>query len=92
MRLLILAGLIYLAYKAAKSWMGIGSYSAKAESGPVSREIDDIMVKDPFCEVYFPKRDAVRLMFRGQEQFFCSSECRDRFLEQQTGGENSHTG
>ena len=88
MRLIILAGLIYLVYRAAKSWMGTGSYSSERERGPVTGEIDDIMVKDPFCEVYFPKRDAIRLVFQGKTLFFCSPECRDRFLELQAGKKN----
>jgi YHS domain-containing protein len=43
-------------------------------------EIDDVMIKDPFCNVYFPKRDGVRLNLDGKDLYFCSAECRDKFM------------
>jgi YHS domain-containing protein len=42
-------------------------------------EIDDEMVKDPFCGVYFAKRDGVLLRHQGQDLYFCSEDCRDKF-------------
>ncbi|RLC13066.1 MAG: hypothetical protein DRI57_16995 [Deltaproteobacteria bacterium] len=39
------------------------------------------MIKDPVCEVYFPKRDGVHLSVDGQDVYFCSEECRDKFME-----------
>ncbi|MBW1728928.1 MAG: hypothetical protein JRI63_11780 [Deltaproteobacteria bacterium] len=44
-------------------------------------EIDDVMIKDPFCEIYFPKKDGVHLRINGKDLYFCSKECRDKFLE-----------
>jgi YHS domain-containing protein len=44
--------------------------------------IDDIMVKDPFCKVYFPQRQGIRATIHGVEYYFCSKECRDKFIEQ----------
>ena len=41
--------------------------------------IDDIMVKDPFCGVYFPKRSGVILRKDGEVLYFCSAECRNAF-------------
>jgi hypothetical protein len=38
------------------------------------------MIKDPQCHVYFPKRDAVRVTTGDQELFFCSTDCRDKYL------------
>jgi YHS domain-containing protein len=43
-----------------------------------SRYIDE-MVKDPVCEVYIPKRNAVAATFSGEEYFFCSRECMLKF-------------
>jgi YHS domain-containing protein len=42
------------------------------------------MVKDPQCEVFFPKNEAVRARIGGRDLFFCSTECRDKFLENQS--------
>jgi YHS domain-containing protein len=39
------------------------------------------MIKDPFCEIYFPKKDGVHLRIDGKDLYFCSEECRDKFLE-----------
>jgi len=80
MRLLILAGLVYFIYRSAKSWMGSSTHSSTPVSGGTAGEIDDVMVKDPLCEVYFPKRNGVRLMFEGEELLFCSTECRNKFV------------
>ena len=81
MRLLIFGALIYLAYRAFKSWMSAGSRSSSKMTQRATGEIDDVMVKDPFCKVYFPRRNGVRLKFKGQELLFCSPECRDKFVE-----------
>ena len=81
MRLLIFLALFYLLYRAAKSWMRSLNAPRSAENQQKPSEIDDVMVKDPYCEVYFPKRNAIRLMHEGQELFFCSTQCRDKFIE-----------
>ena len=81
MRLLILAGLVYFIYRSLKSWMGSSTHSSTPMSGGTAGEIDDIMVKDPLCEVYFPKRNGVPLMFKGEELLFCGTECRNKFVD-----------
>jgi YHS domain-containing protein len=43
-------------------------------------EIDDVMIKDPVCDVYFPQRNGVHLNADGQDLYFCSRECRDKFV------------
>ena len=81
MRLLILLVVIYLGYRALKSWMLPGQPSQRPVSGKAAGEIDDEMVKDPYCEVYFPKRNGVHLKVDGNDLYFCSTECRDKFIE-----------
>lgn len=80
MRLLIFLGLIYLGYRALKSWMLQGTFTKKTMSGSAGGELDDIMVKDPFCQIYFPKRDAVYINLDGKDLYFCSEECRDKYI------------
>jgi len=84
MKLLILLLIAYLGYRGLKSWMMQNMPSDKSVSGGASGEIDDVMVKDPYCEVYFPKRDGVRLRHQGEELYFCSPDCRDKFLSERT--------
>ena len=82
MRFLIILALIYVAYRAIKSWMlPTGKLKTKV-SREAGGEIDDVMVKDPYCEVYFPKRNGVHLNINGKDLYFCSTECRDNYIKQ----------
>jgi YHS domain-containing protein len=67
-------------YRALKSWVLPTTRSSKSVPGNEVGKIDDVMVKDPFCEAYFPKRNAVHLNLGGKELLFCSTECRDKYL------------
>ncbi len=80
MRLLILIAVIYLCFRALKSWILQNSLSNKTVTTTKTGEIDDIMVKDPFCEVYFPKRDGIHLRANGKDLYFCGKECKDKFI------------
>ncbi len=85
MRLLIIIGIAYLAYRALKSWM-LKNVSAKPTvAGQTTGEIDDVMIKDPFCHAYFPQRNGVHLRADDEDLYFCSKECRDRFIEMKKG-------
>ena len=80
MRFLIILALIYFAYRVIKSWMLQGGQSKIKVSREATGEIDDVMVKDPYCEVYFPKRNGVHLTIDGKDLYFCGTECRDKFI------------
>jgi uncharacterized protein len=82
MRLLILLGIIYLCYRALKSWMLQTGSPKKTVFDKTASQIDDVMIKDPFCEIYFPRKDGVHLRINGKDLYFCSEECRDKFVEQ----------
>ena len=51
-----------------------------AESGKEKTGIDDVMVKDPQCGVYFPQRNSIVVSKNGENLYFCSTECRDKYL------------
>ena len=78
MKLLILVLIGYLAYRAFKSWV-LNSSQQGTVQGNAAAEIDDDMVKDPHCGVYFAKRDGVLLRHQGEDIYFCSEACRDKF-------------
>ena len=82
MKLLILLLIAYLGYRGLKSWMLKNLPSDKTVSGRASGEIDDVMVKDPYCEVYFPKRNGVHLRHQSEDLYFCSAECKHKFLSE----------
>ena len=73
MRLLILLGIVYLCYRFLKSWMLKDQSSQKTVLSKKAGEIDDVMVKDPYCEIYFPKKDGVHLKIDGKDLYFCST-------------------
>lgn len=86
MRFVLLIIVVYLAYRVVKSWID----RTLPASGPANTNlppIDDVMVKDPVCGVYFPRREAVELHRDGKTHRFCSPVCRDRFVEN-GGGED----
>jgi len=82
MRLLILMGLAYIGYRAVKSWLARGPLSSSNAGDEISGRIDDVMVKDPSCETYIPKRNSIQLELKGKTLYFCSAECRDSYVEQ----------
>ncbi len=86
MRLLILIALLYLGYRFLKSWMLKQTTSQKETFEKKTAEIDDVMVRDPQCGVYFAKKDGVHLNMNGQNLYFCSEECKDKFLDKQAKG------
>lgn len=66
-----------------------GGSRQNSDSGAVntqngSAEGNDVeMVHDPVCEMYVSKQNAYRKSINGQEYFFCSEACRDKFNGQQ---------
>jgi uncharacterized protein len=42
--------------------------------------VTEEMVRDPVCQVYLPRGEAIRRRVRGQDVFFCSPGCLDKFL------------
>jgi hypothetical protein len=89
MRLIIIAILVYLCYRAFKKWAV--THMPESGSGGTDRNagaIDDVMVKDPYCHVYFPKRKGILLNVDGEELLFCSEACRDKYLAEKTKTES----
>lgn len=80
-RLILLIGIIYMGVKVHRAWRTIQAKARPSMAGSEPGQVDDIMVKDPYCEAYFPRRKGVRVVVKGEELFFCSPECRDRYVE-----------
>ena len=77
MRLLILALLGYLLYRVLGGLFRTGQKVRETKTGTVVDE----MVQDPLCKIYIPKREARRKVINGQEYFFCSEKCYNKFLK-----------
>ena len=80
-RIIILVIVVYVVYRALKSYMFPSESSSKSVSGGSIGEIDDVMIKDPYCQAYFPKRNAVHLSLGGKNLYFCSDQCKDEYLD-----------
>ena len=76
---LFLGGLAYYVYKA---------FHRKNQASPVNNPYSpgkDLIqggefVKDPHCQIYFPKNSAHVLNHDGKLYYFCSDECKQNFL------------
>lgn len=79
MRLLIFLGLVYLGYRVLKSLI-VQDVKPESTFDRSGRDAADLMTKDPFCDVYFPKKDGIHLKTNGEDLYFCSEECRDGFI------------
>jgi YHS domain-containing protein len=83
LKLIVWGALIYLIYRAAKSWIS----GPARQRNPMDRRnpppVDDVMVKDPVCGVYFPQRQGVVHHYKGRQLEFCSEKCRDRFIAEE---------
>lgn len=84
MRLLILIILLYLGYRYVRSWTQKHLTASQTMANGRNGEIADVMIKDPFCNIYFPRSEGVPLTVQGGELIFCSSECRDKYLAEQS--------
>ncbi len=81
MKLLLFIAIVYLAYRAVKSWV-IRNLQVTGQPDSGGAVVDDVMVKDPVCGIYFPRREGVQLKHSGKLYFFCSTACRDRFVDE----------
>jgi YHS domain-containing protein len=84
LRLLIIAAVVYFLYRGLNRWLrGPASPFGDRLGHGDATAVDDIMVKDPQCQAYFPKRKAVQARIDGRDHYFCSTTCRDKFVETQ---------
>ena len=79
-RLLILAGLLYLLWRLLRSKLGV------RQRGPAPKtssrgEVDDVLVEDPICHTLIPRGQAIRLRHEKTTYYFCSDRCCDRFIK-----------
>jgi YHS domain-containing protein len=84
-KILILIIVGYLCFRAMKNWMSGSGTSRKEVSPGAVGEIDDIMVKDPSCGIYFPKKDGIHMRYKGEDLYFCSESCKEAYTANNLG-------
>ena len=92
MRLLALLALGYLLFRAVKTLLsGRSGGALRGGANPQAggSQIDDVMVKDPHCGIYFARREGIPLTHDGQTLYFCCDQCRDEFVRESSGGRPS---
>ncbi len=89
MRTLIFVIALYFIWRAVKSWMTPSIPPMSSDAGRPVGDIDDVMVQDPYCKVYFPQRNGYYLNDNGNDVYFCSPECRDKFVASQSNEKHS---
>ena len=82
LRLLILAGLIFLLFRMVRSLFTPSRPRRQpSQTGPRENAAISDMVQDPHCGVYVSKSEAVPVRTRDGTLYFCSEECRNKYLE-----------
>ena len=85
---LVLIFLIYYFLKAASSALtGQPKISRGKNKKHNGHDAWDELVQDPSCGVYIPRREAIRHRVGKKEVFFCSEECKNKFLNREKGTE-----
>jgi uncharacterized protein len=78
-QLLVIALLVALGYLISQLlWPKRRIPRQPERRGPTA--VTEEMVRDPMCHLYLPRSEAIRHTIRGQEHFFCSPGCLDKFL------------
>lgn len=83
-RILLGLALGYLGYVVIKKvgqFLGLGGQAPRSRAG---REPEEL-VQDPICQMFIPRKEALKAQKDGKDYFFCSEGCLKRFLR---GGSN----
>lgn len=80
-RLVIICIIIYFAYRLVK-WI-IFSPGVNAPDLPgrqASVTTSEELIEDPYCHTYVPMSQAYKSSIEGQEVFFCSQKCYEKYI------------
>ena len=83
-KLIFFIVIFYIGYKVWKAAKTVNETLARKVAGQGRGEIGEDMVKDPYCNVYFQKSNGVHARVGDRDLYFCSEECRDKYLADRT--------
>ena len=81
-RLIIFIILCYILYRLVRSLVLPSPEKTEKTFTRSNGTITDEMVMDPYCHVYIPKREAITARIAGETIYFCSKECKKKYLEE----------
>ncbi|MCP2597887.1 YHS domain-containing protein [Candidatus Aminicenantes bacterium AC-335-A11] len=53
---------------------------------PPQQKKSNLMIKDEVCNTYLPVEDAIEVNINGKKYYFCSKECKEKFIEEYKKG------
>jgi hypothetical protein len=79
-RLIFYGFLIYVGYRILKPWVTSLLQPSRKDphGGPSSQETE--LIRDPQCGTYFMPQRGIEARIGGRSVYFCSKECRDKYL------------
>ncbi len=77
-RIILFGLLAYIVYKFIRFYQRLGQKSTPPRQ---HKQSSGLMIKDDICNTYLPREEAIKEIREGKEYFFCSKECRQKFLE-----------
>jgi uncharacterized protein len=87
LRLVLFAFIAYVAFLFLRIYRGVKRMRPQAGAPP--RQVQGVMVKDEVCGTYIPRDEALVESRDGTEHYFCSDECRRRFLDRSKADRNA---
>jgi uncharacterized protein len=78
-RLLIFLLIVYFGYRAVKRLVG-SLFLPQDKYAEVEQDTD--LIADPHCGTYFLKQSGVKADIQGKTVYFCSSACRDAYMQE----------
>lgn len=79
-RLIFYGILIYLAYRILKPWVSSLMGASREDLHGHSSLKEAELIRDPHCGTYFLRQRGVEAKIGGRSLYFCSEECRDKYL------------
>lgn len=84
-RIFILAVLFYILYRLLFGKKKAKKKQSTVTDSPGDSTSQDVLVEDPVCHTYVPKKQAIAAIKNGEKYYFCSDKCCQTFLT-----ENDH--
>ena len=86
LRMALAVFLVYIIYKVMIKGEKLDLFSkfrgqTKRKAEPRDQGQLEEMQKDPICGTYIPESQAITLLYKREVHFFCSEECKNKFLE-----------
>ncbi|MEE9911399.1 MAG: hypothetical protein K4571_06705 [Deltaproteobacteria bacterium] len=78
-KLLVILVLLYVGYRVVVMLRRVKSQDVEGRRVDTPPKGEDL-VQDPLCRTYVPKSQAYVKEIDGQDQYFCSSECCEKYL------------